>query len=297
MNAATKNRLGVLPLTPHKATSAAVGVTRSVMLVTPALAAEWLKSNTRNRQIRHSVVAALAEIIRKGGWHTTHQGIAFGEDGALYDGQHRLHAIVEAGVAVSIEVTRGLPLSAVDAIDTGGSVRAARDVVAITDGVKLSYTQNATYSVVAFLMDASEIGTRRMTVDRLRAAIRDHGAAAEAVWGAGGVKFHTFRALPASVTGSLVVAWHSEPARVREFVKMLRTGENLGAFHPALMLRNYMIDRPSGAGCGMQNALMLRTFAAFDAFVRGDSLKVLKASEGARDKYVAAAKRDTAKAS
>jgi hypothetical protein len=277
--------------TAYTPTTPAPSITRAVMLVTPALAAEWLKSNTRNRQIRKLVVETLATIIRKGEWHTTHQGIAFGTDGALYDGQHRLHAIVEAGIGVHVEVTRGLPMSAVDAIDTGGTIRRARDVVAITDGVRLTHTQSATYSVAIYLMDIGQVGASRLNPDRLRAAIRDHGAAATAIFSAVGTAGKTFRALPSPVTGSLVVAWHSEPKRACEFANMLRTGENLGPSHPALMLRNFCIDRTSSAGMAAQDALVARTFAAFDCFVRGDAMRLLKGNDTARARYVLAARR------
>jgi hypothetical protein len=180
---------------------------------------------------------------------------------------------------------------AVDAIDTGGCVRSARDVMAITDGVKLTPTQSATYSIATCLMDFSRVDARRLTADRLRSAIRDHGAAATAIWSAVGTVHQTLRAFPAAVTGSLVVSWHSQPERACEFALMLRTGENLSKFHPALMLRNFIISRVNNSGLGGQGALVSRTFAAFDAFVRGGLLQVLKANDGARDKYVIAARR------
>ena len=88
-----------LPIASRSATTpAAGGVTRTTMVVTPALAAEWLKSNSRNRKLDMTAVERLATAIRGGGWVSTHQGIAFGDDGVLYDGQHRLHAIVAAGL-------------------------------------------------------------------------------------------------------------------------------------------------------------------------------------------------------
>ena len=39
---------------------------------------------------------------------TTHQGIAFDENGVLQDGQHRLCAIVSANKPVDMMVTSGL---------------------------------------------------------------------------------------------------------------------------------------------------------------------------------------------
>lgn len=49
----------------------------------------------------------------------THQGVAFRHDGALIDGQHRLSAIIEAGMPADLLVVRGLPNNAFMAIDNG----------------------------------------------------------------------------------------------------------------------------------------------------------------------------------
>jgi hypothetical protein len=81
-------------------------------IVTPALAAEYLKKNkTDNRSIRKNWVKTLADSIKRGEWVTTHQGIAFASDGTLIDGQHRLHAIAEAEVPVVLAVTTGIDAS------------------------------------------------------------------------------------------------------------------------------------------------------------------------------------------
>lgn len=71
------------------------------VLITPEMAEEFLKHNTRNRNIRLPYVEELATYMRQGKWDVTHQGIGFYEDGTLFDGQHRLHAIIKAGVPVN----------------------------------------------------------------------------------------------------------------------------------------------------------------------------------------------------
>jgi len=80
----------------------------NVVLVSPELAAEWLKKNNtgENRAVSQEVIANYAMDMKNNKWDLTHQGICFGEDGALVDGQHRLHAIVMAGVTVAMMVTR-----------------------------------------------------------------------------------------------------------------------------------------------------------------------------------------------
>jgi hypothetical protein len=50
-------------------------------------------------------VSYLAKEMREGRWRLTHQGIALAPDGNLMDGQHRLQAIKEGGVPVSLQVS------------------------------------------------------------------------------------------------------------------------------------------------------------------------------------------------
>ena len=83
---------------------------------------EWAQfvldnSNTDNRKLRLQWVNTLADIITRGEWQVTHQGIAFDENGILLDGQHRLSAIVKSGKPVLLHVTTGLHPEAFKAID------------------------------------------------------------------------------------------------------------------------------------------------------------------------------------
>jgi hypothetical protein len=60
----------------------------------------------------------------------THQGIAFSSSGALVDGQHRLAAIVEAGIPVEVMVFTDVADGSFDVLDTGKR-RNAADVLAL----------------------------------------------------------------------------------------------------------------------------------------------------------------------
>lgn len=76
--------------------------------ITPEIAAEYLKHNTNNRNIRTSHVEYLSNAIKRGEWVLSHQGIAFDESGILVDGQHRLHAIIKSGIPVQVLVSRNV---------------------------------------------------------------------------------------------------------------------------------------------------------------------------------------------
>ena len=91
----------------------------SVMEITPDLATEFLKRNTGNRAIRKRAVDQYADDLRRGNWKLTHQGVAVSPDGRLLDGQHRLSAIVQSGVAAQMVVALDVPESAYLVIDRG----------------------------------------------------------------------------------------------------------------------------------------------------------------------------------
>lgn len=99
--------------------------TRKV-LVTPELAEAWLKLNRGNRPVQARRVRMYADDITSGNWKLTHQGIAFSEDGTLIDGQHRLRAVILAGVPVEMLVTRGCDSGSFVYLD-GGAPRKAGD--------------------------------------------------------------------------------------------------------------------------------------------------------------------------
>lgn len=77
--------------------------------ITPEMASEWLKKNVVNRGLRMTQVRIFADDMKRGQWDETQQSIGFNFKGELIDGQHRLHAIVMAGVSVKMQVSYDLP--------------------------------------------------------------------------------------------------------------------------------------------------------------------------------------------
>lgn len=91
----------------------------TTITVTPQYAAEVLASqNDGNRPVSKARVSRYANEMRRGRWLHTHQGIAFDVNGRLLDGQHRLAAVVEAGVDVVMQVTHDADPKTFGVIDT-----------------------------------------------------------------------------------------------------------------------------------------------------------------------------------
>lgn len=102
----------------------------SIVEMTPGKARKILERNDRNRGLRSDYVRQLAGAMERGEWVVNGEPIQIAEDGALLNGQHRLSAVVEAGVSVPMLVVRGLPTSARKTMDVGAR-RTLSDVLAL----------------------------------------------------------------------------------------------------------------------------------------------------------------------
>lgn len=252
--------------------------------VTPELAAEWLKSNRSNRPLDRNEVERIAADIKAGRWRTTHQGLAFGEDGGLYDGQHRLHAIVKAGMAVRIAVTRGLDKADLDAIDTGRA-RRATDIVAMTDGIALSTNKRAAIVTAHNLVSGVAAG-RKIDAPTLRMCIADHLADYEALTQHGRMALHD-RLASSPMLAALTVIHRVNRDGAQRFVDLLRNPEGLRGSHPVVQLREFVLVTYYGSGEPARVMLIDKTFAAFRGFEDGRELKLLRAAPDAREVYAA----------
>lgn len=102
--------------------------------ITPEKAQEYLKHNTENyRGLNKDRIISYANDMKKNAWQFNGEAIKFSESGKLIDGQHRLHAIVRAGVPVDMLVIRGVDDS-VNMYDIGstrslGQIAKARGIV------------------------------------------------------------------------------------------------------------------------------------------------------------------------
>lgn len=259
--------------------------TSMVMTVTPALAESWLSKNDKNRRVIDSNVNAFAEVMKAGGWMLTHQGIAIAADGTLLDGQHRLLAVVKAGVAVEMRVFLNEPKEAIAAIDTGAA-RRAHDVLAISDDIHVSTACHAGVIVARRL--ANNLTTNssgRITVEVLRDAIKWHRDDVQAVLAAIGRKNDAIAKAP--IVGALAIAHTVVPEKVMAFIEGYRSGANLAERHPALVLRNYILTRYRSREGTTRDEAVCRTFSALEAFIAGEERHHVRAESGARDRFVA----------
>lgn len=90
------------------------------IMVGPVEAEMLLSINAENqRNYVPSRSEAMARDIQNGNWRVTGESLKISEGDVLMDGQHRLNAIIMSGRKVDIQLCRGLPENAFDAMDSG----------------------------------------------------------------------------------------------------------------------------------------------------------------------------------
>lgn len=248
-----------------------------VLKVTPALATKWLEGNVINREIRQKHVNKLARQFRDGKGRLTNNAVAFdgGEPPRLLDGQHRLWAIIESGVAVTMLVGWGFEGAEMQAIIDTGLTRTGRDTAKISGHPDAT---NRQISVARCMMRYGSGYNISMTSNQDIVAY--YGKVKAAIIFALNDVLRVGDKCPpgysqAGLVAVIAQAYHSRPAdRLVEFGDILRSGNRRG--HPGseavLLMREYLI-RP--VGLVTQHGVYRRTQTALDAFLRNEQLPEL----------------------
>lgn len=234
------------PLKPVCPAQDVDGIQFAFLDVTPEIAKEWLSRNRGNRPLREATVASYARDMRNGDWLTNHQGIAFYTDGGLHDGQHRLSAVVVAGVTVRLLVSQGWPrkranrlVGTADTVDVGAG-RSLTDILRLQhDCESPRVVTSACRSILALA-----VGMKRAHKTSVAVILATAAEFAEALrW--------MFTHVPrdrgirqAQVIGALTLlrAGASDVPAFEVFANRLYTGANLDDTHPILSLRNYLLS-------------------------------------------------------
>lgn len=254
-----------------------------VLMVDPGLAAQWLEKNCPvNRPVQMTVVSRYANAMRLGEWRVSHQGVAFNVRGDLIDGQHRLHAVVAAQVAVPMMVTFGAPDESFEVLD-GGLKRSVADQLSLNSTV-LSWLH-------VCLETAS--GQGQMAHDR---PLLKEGAAttiystAEAIMAATGKNTRKLMGAAAVGAAAVVSAINGVPLDwVIEQRRILVMREEDSESNVARAFRHWAQDEGKRAARARRHEVFARALRVFDPAYAGNSKIVLRPGWNARVRDVASA--------
>lgn len=252
-----------------------------VVLVTPEVAQEWMLRNTHNRDIRHRVVAGYAEDMRAGAWEWNGETIKFTASGKLADGQHRLAAVVDAGVAIKMVVVTGLADDAQETVDTG-----ARRL--FSDVLKLRGEPNyvplaATIRAIAVWEKSPEMrgidAGSNLTHKQLDAVLHRNSWIREHMTFISRVSKHS--GLPAKVVGPAVWKFFQiDPEDAEFFFTRLASDTDHHAGDPIYELRKTVAASKSVRGERSARYLLAVTIKAWNKFRDGETVGQLRFRPG-----------------
>lgn len=124
----------------------------------------------RQRPLSNDRVGQYARQMRAGKWRVTHQAVAIDPDGVVFDGQHRLSAIVKAGVPVTLTIARDADPATFDVIDVGRT-RSPGHALAIAGYQNVNVLASSSRH---FLVYKELIGTTRSTGPDIRTRWASH---------------------------------------------------------------------------------------------------------------------------
>lgn len=238
-----------------------------VELITPEIAKEYLKRNTKNRKIKKGAVTRYANDMRAGKWQLTPQGISFHENGSLGDGQHRLLAVIESDTPTLMNVTYDVP-NDVTLFDRG-VVRSTPDILTL-NGLDPDVANNSVVGCVNFLFcNAKGRTPTESIVSDFCEENREYLVKANRVVLSGnGDRLCTKAPVIAAAFCALYSGLSEEG--LRDFFNVVNTGfYSGGGKTSAIVLRNY-ITREYGKNTWEQRRLLFEmTTLAIHDFARG----------------------------
>lgn len=246
-----------------------------LIFVTPEMAKDWLRKNAGNRKLKRHKVAKLRADLRHGRFKTTHQGIAFNCNGDLKDGQHRLTAIAEEGIAAWMMVTTGLPNEAVTVIDRGAG-RSLTDNATMTglnvtkQDVAVSYVAMEAPVSIAHSSSTSEYEVFEF-IERHRDAIEAVRVPAKKRLSIAPVMAAFMRAFPYCPNA----AWER---CLRLFLNGVDESFDASKERAIIVFRDYCLTS-KGSGYALNIDLYRRCQRAIKAFMNAEELKLIKPCE------------------
>lgn len=256
-----------------------------VELITPSVASEWLKQNTKNRPLRQGAVADLARAIERGEWQVTHQGIGFDEEGVLVDGQHRLAAIVKANIPVRMMVTWGVPPDAFTVMDTGRK-RNMGDVLALNNEANSTHLAAALRGLYLYQQNPDALWSGQSSMvshDQLFMTLEKNPRLRDSVNHGMALSRSMKITITAGSLGHYLTVTTRPDVNQDDWLSGLITGANLSEGDPRLTLRNTMLNLASGKTHRRREDSrehLLYYLKAWNAWLEGRKIKLLRRSPG-----------------
>ena len=247
--------------------------------VTPELATAYLSQNTNNRPLNQRRVQSYVNAMMRGEWQFNGDPVRFDSEGVLIDGQHRLSAIEQSGIAQKILIIRDLPRTTFQTIDIGAK-RSAGDLAALS-GVKNTSTVT---SGARLYLTWVKTGSIYATVDKapsnqeiLDFVVSSQLAARAAAYIHGSASMR--RLMAPSVACFLYLAFSTvSEEKAIQFLNEVKEPTSVDWESPSFLLRERIIQSSMTKAKLKKNEMVALVMKAWRHWMIGQKVKILKVS-------------------
>jgi hypothetical protein len=254
-------------------------VSSTVMVITPDMARRWLTRNVSNRKLKPLAIAKYARDMASGRWELTGEGIKFGADGNLKDGQNRLHACIKVNTPFITFVIRGVSDEAQRVMDTGVGRTAADSLTIAGEGhaTAIASAAKLALSIAADAGDYDHFSPTHAEVEAFVNANPDIRTAAE---------FSTRVARKTDCPPSVVTytTWVlSQINRDAAYDFWISAAEKVGlnAGDPVIAMTNRFAESRRNRERVPKRAYLSAIYRAWNARRRGQTLRIIKINSAA----------------
>jgi len=256
-----------------------------VRLITPLVASEMLKKNSKNRSLNDSHCNYLTQQMNSGQWLFDGQPIRFSNSGTLLDGQHRLNAVVKSGKTIEFLIVTGIESSAFKVMDTGKN-RNGADCLSIL-GVEYSAEVSACARMVINYNKkrySNESGSNKVTNTDLLDWYKKNNAIIDKIRFSENLTKEFSRVLSKSYLASLLHLFSEKNViQAENFIRKMCTGLDLELDSPIYVLRKRLIlDKMNKAKLPSSEKMAL-IIKAWNNYRLNNSVKFLRWNKASED--------------
>jgi hypothetical protein len=254
--------------------------------IDPKKAAKYLEANTHNRRLRPRTVTFYARQMAEGEWHLNGSALVFSNEGVLLNGQHRLHACIEADTPFKTIVVRGAADETFATIDQVAP-RTSGDIVG-REGYAQATRKAAAARVIMAIEDQEADGNGNKPALNVKQPHMDVLAAVERLdeYLTEGCSLilkdegPTICKPPATFVALYVCFALKNRKKAREFFEQITSGEMLEKDDPVYKLRRTLIGAMAQPNVRRKKSwVMAITIKAWNSFLQVKKVQQLKFSE------------------
>lgn len=240
-----------------------------IVHVTPDIARLLLASNDNNRNVNWTgmtrSVAAYSAAMKRGEWVINGESIIVSRDGKLNDGQHRLHAVIQAQTTVPMQMTFGVDRDTRHTVDQG-IARSPGQILLMAGEMNTNTLAGALQYVWA--LEGGLSLNSRFSTDQMLETLKRYPELREAVKAVRHLSSH-YKLSTGYIAGAHFQCRKYQPFSADQYLEALTTGLNIKNVNsPISRLRRQFEDHRAGLKTGKleritQAALYIKGFNNF----------------------------------